>query len=109
MRETLRQRAVPTIPAKRDRAEQHLRPSEHGVRPAVRAVRAHGPRAPRPLVDVELEVDAERELRREGQEEDICERAVRALQEPPAAVRVSEDIAAEREQAARGLRLRAAH
>ena len=103
MRQTLRQRIIPAVPAKHDRAKQHLRPPEHGVRLSDDAMRAHGPRPQRPLVDVELEVHAERELRSQRQEKELGEHAVRAREEHPAAVRVSEDITSERERDARGL------
>ncbi len=103
MRQTLRQRTIPTVPAKHDRAKQHLRPPEHGVRLADDAMRTHGPRPQRPLVDVQLEVHAERELRDQRPEEELGERAVSARGEQPAAVGVPEDGATERERDARGL------
>jgi hypothetical protein len=94
MREALPQIAAATIPAERDRAKQHLRPPEHGVRPSDEPVRAHGQGPQRALVDVQLEVHAERELRRERQEQDLGERAVRTPEEFAAAVRVPEHVAA---------------
>lgn len=103
MRQTLRQRTVPTVPAKNNRAKQHLRPPEHGERLADDAMRTHGPRPQRPLVDVQLEVHAKRELRSQRHEEKIGERAVRAREELPAAVGVPEDVSTERERDARGL------
>jgi hypothetical protein len=63
MCQTLRQCVIPTVPAKYDRAKQHLRPPEHGVRLSDDAMCAHGPGPQRPLVDVQFEVHAECELR----------------------------------------------
>jgi hypothetical protein len=94
MGETLPQRAAPTISAERDRAKEHLRPPEHRERLADEPVRAHGPGPQRPLVDVQLEVHAERELRRNRKEQHVRERAVRALEETAAAVGVPEYVAA---------------
>ena len=87
-----------TVPSERDRAEEHLHPPEDGVRLADDAVRAHGPRADRLFVDVQLEVDAEPELEEDGEEEDIRHRAVRAGEEGAAAVRVPEDVPREGER-----------
>ena len=94
MRETLPQRAAPTIPTERDRAKEHLRPPEHRERPADEPVRAHRPGPQRPLVDVQPEIHAERELRRDRKEQHVRERAVRAREETAAAVGVPEYVAA---------------
>lgn len=52
---------------------------------------------------VQLEIDAERELRGERHEEELGESAVCARMELPAAVGVAENVAGERERDARGL------
>jgi hypothetical protein len=103
MRQTLRQRVIPAVPAKRDRAKQHLRPPEHGVRLSDDAMRAHSPRPQRPLVDVKLEVHAECELRGQRHKEEFGEHAVRAREELPTDVGMPEDVTSERERDARGL------
>ena len=103
MRQTLRQCVIPTVPAKHDRAKQHLRPPKHGVRLSDDAMRAHGPGPQRPLVDVQLEVHAKRELRGQRYEEELGEPAMCARRELPAAVRVPEDVASKSERDARGL------
>lgn len=103
MRQTLRQRIVPAVPTERDRAKQHLRPPEHGERLSDDAMRTHGPRPQRPFVDVKLEVHAKSELRAQRHEEEFSEYAVRAREELPAAVGVSEDVTSERERDTRGL------
>ena len=69
-------------------------------------MRAHGPGPQRPLVDVQLEVHAESELRRDGQKQDVGEWGVRAFKELPTSVRVPEYVAAQCEYDAYGLRRR---
>lgn len=94
MRETLPQRAAPTISAERDRAKEHLRPPEHRERPADEPVRAHGPGPQCPLVDVQLEIHAEHELRGDRKKEHVRERTMRVREETAAAVGVPEYVAA---------------
>ena len=103
MRQTLRQRVIPAVPAKGDRAKQHLYPPEHGVRFSDDAMRAHSPRPQRPLMDVKLEVHAECELRGQRHEKEFGEHGVRAREELSADVGVSEDVTSECERDARGL------
>lgn len=103
MCETLRKGTVTTITAERDRTKEHLDPSEHRIRLSNDAVRAHGPGTQRPLVDVQLEVHAQRELRRDRHEEDIGELAMRARKKLSATVRVPEYVAAQRERESCGL------
>ena len=103
MRQTLRQCVIPTVPAKHDRAEQHLHPPKHGVRLSDDAMRAHGPGPQRPFVYVQLEVHAKCELRSKHSEEEICERAMCARRELPAAVCVPQDVTSKSERDTRGL------
>jgi hypothetical protein len=69
-------------------------------------MRAYGPGPQRPLVDVQLEVHAKSELRRDGQKQDVGEWGVRAFEELPASVRVPEYVAAQCQYDASGLRRR---
>lgn len=93
MRETLPQFIITTVSTEHDRAKKELRPSEDRIRLSDYPVRTHGPGPQRPFVDVQLEVHAERELRRNWDEEDIGELAMCAREESPAAMRVPEDVA----------------
>lgn len=104
MCETLPQLVSTTVSANRDRAKEHLDPSEHRERLSEYPVRAYGPGPQRPLVDVHLEVRAERSLRRNRQEEDIGEHTVRALEEFSATVCVSEYEATQCEHDSCGLK-----
>ena len=103
MRQTLRQCVIPTVPAKHDRAEQHLHPPKHGVRLSDDAMRAHGPGPQCSFVYVQFEVHAKCELRSKHSEEEICERAMCARRELPAAVCVPQDVTSKSERDTRGL------
>ena len=91
------------VPPERDRAEQHLRPAEDGIRLANKPVHLHSIRPQRLLVNVQLEVDAETELREDGDEENIGKFAVRAGEKSAPLVCVTKDIAAEGERDASSL------
>ena len=103
MRQTLRQCVIPTVPAKHDRAKQQLRPPKHRVRLSDDTMCAHGPGPQCPFVYVQLEVHAKCELRSKHSEEEICERAMCARRELPAAVCVPQDVTSKSERDTRGL------
>jgi hypothetical protein len=97
MSETLREGfIITTVSAERDRTKEHLDPSEHRVRLSDNAMCAHGPGTQRPFVHVQLEIHAQRELRRDRHEEDIGKLAMCARKKFPAAVRVTQYVAAQR-------------
>ena len=66
-------------------------------------MRAHGPGPQRPFMYVQLEVHAKCELRSKHSEEEICERAMCARRELPAAVCVPQDVTSKSERDTRGL------
>ena len=96
MCEALPEGTITTVSAERDRTKEHLDPSEHRVRLSENAMRAHGPGTQRPLVYVQLEIHAQRELRRDRHEEDIGKLAMCARKKSPATVRVPQYVAAQR-------------
>jgi len=103
MCETLPKGTITTVSAERDRTKEHLDPSEHRVRLSNHTVRAHGPGTQRPLVDVQLEVHAQRKLRRDRHEENVGKLAMRARKKLSTTVRVPEYVAAQRERESCGL------
>lgn len=96
MCQTLAEGTTTTVSAERDRTKEHLDPSEHRIRLSDNAMRAHGPGAQRPLVYVQLEVHAQRELRRDRHEEDIGKHAMCAQEKLSSTMRVPEYVAAQR-------------
>ena len=90
MCEALRKGTVTTVSAEHDCAKEHLDPSQHRIRLSDDAVYAHSHGAQCPLVDVQLEVHSQHKLRRNRNEEDIGELAMRARKKLSATVRVPE-------------------
>ena len=103
MCETLAKGTITTVSAERDRTKEHLDPPKHRIRLSDNAMRAHGPGTQRPLVYVQLEVHAQRELRRDRHEEDIGKHTMCAQKKLSAAVRVPEYVAAQRQRDPCGL------
>ena len=93
MRETLPQVSSPAVASERDRIEQHLHPPKYRVRLANDAMRHHCPRPDGLFVDVQFEVDAERELQSDRDEEYVGQLAVRAGKERPHTMRVPDSVA----------------
>jgi hypothetical protein len=93
MCETLRKGTVTTVPAERDRAKEHLDPSQHRIRLSDDTVYAHSQGTQCPLMDVQLEVHSQRKLRSNRYEEDIGELAMGARKKLSATVRVPKYIA----------------
>jgi hypothetical protein len=96
------------VATKDDGAKEHLHPSPERVRLPDHAVRDDGVRAERALVDVQLKVHAEHELREERDDDDVPEFLVRGRGELPPSVRMPEKDARERQRDAGALRASAA-
>jgi hypothetical protein len=103
MCETLPKGTITTVSAERDRTKNHLYPSKHRVRFSDDSMRAHGPRTQRQLVDVQLEVHAQRKLRRDRHEKDFGKLGMRARKKLSATVRMPEYVATQRERKPCGL------
>ncbi len=93
MCETLPKGTITTVPEEHDCTEEHLDPSQHWIRLSDYTVYAHSQGAQCPLVYVQLEVHAQRELRRNRYEEDIGKLGVRARKKLSAAMRMSKYVA----------------
>jgi hypothetical protein len=93
MCETLPEGTVTTVPAEHDCAKEHLDPSQHWIRLSYDTVYTHSQGPQRPLVYVQLEVHAQRKLRRNRHEEDVGKLAMRARKKFSTSVRVSEYVA----------------
>jgi len=93
MCETLRKSTITTVPAEHDCAKEHLDPSQHRIRLSDHTVYPNSQGTQCPLVDVQLEVHSQRKLRRDRNEENIGELAMRARKKLSTTVRVPEYVA----------------
>lgn len=73
--------AATTVSPESDRAEQHLRPADDGVRLAYDAVHNDSVRTYATFVDMELEVDSESQLQSDRDEHDVGHGAVDPMEE----------------------------
>ena len=93
MCETLAEVAPTTVASERDCAEQHLHPSEDGVRLPYHSMQPNSPRSESLLVYVELEVNAQEELQADRDKEDARHLAVRPGKKRSPAMRMAKNIA----------------
>lgn len=76
MCEALSEMSSSTVPSESDRTEEHLNPANNRVGFSDHTVRLDSIRAQSTLMNVKLQVDAERNLKEDGNKDDICERPV---------------------------------
>jgi len=95
MRQTLSQVTSSTIPHVRDRSEQHLSPPDNWVHPSNDPMEYHSVRPYRPFVNMEFEVDPERELYSNESHHDARERCVSRLAKFPTAVHMSKEVSSD--------------